>query len=202
MEQSALTELFQQGKFSSIIRASEKEFAWKEDEYLSKMIALAYDQYAQQQKDLEKKKRYEECARFIFNSIIKMNPKSSEAMRGLGLVYLHEYQLSKSLQYYKKAFRIDGGALDYLSLGNVYRAKKQKKNALLWYGKALKISQLRIPALMNLMGIYREIGDERRAAKYESILKRETKSVPNKSQWKSIKKRVDRAISRKMKTSS
>jgi len=88
-------------------------------------------------KHLEASNRQFKKAVEIFNSMLKKNSKSFDAIYGIGKVYRNKGDYEKALLYSKKAYRMSGGKAVY-GIGLIYENMGDIKNALYWYKKELR----------------------------------------------------------------
>jgi len=126
-----------------------------QDQQLLNILGLAYDQYAINISTPIKKGRYQQKAILYFKKLLKINPKSPQGIRGLGLVALHQDKLISALAYYRKAHALNKKDIsNFSSLGNVYRRMGNYSQALKWYKKCLPIKKLKGHTYINIAGLY------------------------------------------------
>jgi tetratricopeptide (TPR) repeat protein len=108
--------------------------------------------------------KYDE-AKKIFEQIVHEDPKNSEAFGYIGQIYLIKGDYDNSIDWYKKAVRLDENNSQYhFRLGQAYGIKAQKasifkkagaaKNVKKEFAKAVKLDSLNIGARFGLMQFY------------------------------------------------
>jgi tetratricopeptide (TPR) repeat protein len=103
--------------------------------------------------------------------LFKEKPYLFEALKGLGLVELHQGNLNKALYFYKKALSLNPKEYSiYIDIGNVYQALKKYKIALKWYKKALIKKELKPFVFTNLALLYLKQGKILLAKKYARLV--------------------------------
>lgn len=98
-----------------------------------------------------------------------IDPTCVKGWSGLGLVYLHQNNLKKSLVCYQKAFLLDKTDISvFVSLGNIYRAMKKYPQALKWYKKSLNtdIEDIKLTSLINIATMFQSAKKDKTAKKY------------------------------------
>lgn len=149
---------YQAMKFKKMITTGEYLLkSHQTDQQLLNILGLAYDQYAINLPASIKKENYQKKAISHFKTLLKINSKSPQAFRGLGLVALHQNKLTRSLTYYKKAYALNKKDVsNFSSLGNVYRRMRNYTEALMWYKKCLSIKALRATTYINIASLYED----------------------------------------------
>ena len=167
-----LWNLFNKGKFSEILKKEREIFKkFKNEPKFLKLFGLVYDQYALSIQDNFKRKKYQEKAKSYFNMLFKEKPYLFEALKGLGLVELHQGNLNKALYFYKKALSLNPKEYSiYIDIGNVYQAFKKYKIALKWHKKALIKKELKPFVFTNLALLYLKQGKILLAKKYARLV--------------------------------
>ena len=167
-----LWNLFNKGNFSEILKKEREIFKkFKNEPKFLKLFGLVYDQYALSIQVNFKRKKYQEKAKSYFNMLFKEKPYLFEALKGLGLVELHQGNLNKALYFYKKALSLNPKEYSiYIDIGNVYQALKKYKTALKWYKKALIKKELKPFVFTNLALLYLKQGKILLAKKYARLV--------------------------------
>lgn len=173
MERLYLKKLYQyynKTSFEKVIEKGKKLIrTQKTDKELLNIIGLSYDQAALKLSDVENKKKYQKKAKYYFKKIILIDSTCIKGWSGLGLVYLHQNNLKKSLVCYQKAFLLDKTDISvFVSLGNIYRAMKKYPQALRWYKKSLNtdIEDIKLTSLINIATMSQSAKKGKTAKKY------------------------------------
>jgi len=155
-----LWNLFNKKNFIKILKKEKGIFnKFKNDPRFLKIFGLTYDQYALLIPNNLKRKKYQKRAKLYFKLLLKQKPYLFEALKGLGLVELHQGNLNKALSFYKKALYLNPKEYSiYIDIGNVYQALKKYKIALRWYKKALIKKELKPFVSMNIASLYLKTG--------------------------------------------
>jgi len=162
---------YQMMKFEKLIGTGEHLLKrYPENQHLLNILGLAYDQHAVNLSELSKRERYQKKAISYFNTLLKIDPESPKALRGLGLVALHQNKLTSALTYYKKAYALDKKDIsNFSSLGNVYRRMRNYTQALFWYKKCLAMKRLRGMAYFNIASLYKDQNRSALAKQYARL---------------------------------
>jgi len=143
---------FSNRAYNEALRTFEKYYKKYEfDEDTLYLFGMLYDHLGQRfrtlsqkaksvvnkRKYLKRSNKYFEKAVEIFNLMLKKNPKSFDALYGIGKVYRNKGNYKKALLYSKKAYRMSKGGAVY-GIGLIYENMGDTKKALYWYKKELK----------------------------------------------------------------
>ncbi|MDP3956451.1 MAG: tetratricopeptide repeat protein [bacterium] len=159
--------LFNHFRYREAIKKGEQKLKTKpHDAEIMRLLGMSYDQLALKNQG-EKKRIFQKQAACYFKKILKENPKSMAAYRGLGLVSLHQNKLDEALSYYQKVRRLNPQDPNtFISVGNVYKAQKKIMFAKKWYAKAEKRKETKLVALVNETLLCQDLGDLIQAKKY------------------------------------
>ncbi|MBC8181031.1 tetratricopeptide repeat protein [candidate division KSB1 bacterium] len=113
---------------------------------------------------LFEEQKYDE-AKKIFEQIASENPKNHEPFGYMGQIYLRQGDYDNSIDWYKKAVKLDGkNSLYHFQLGQAYGIKAQRasifkkvgaaKNVKKEFAKAVELDSLNIEARFGLMQFY------------------------------------------------
>jgi len=105
--------------------------------------------------------KYDE-AKILFEQIANEDPENSEAFAYLGKIYLIQGDYDSSIEWYKKAVKLDGNnSQHHFQLGQAYGIKAQRasifkkagaaKNVKIEFAKAVELDSLNIEARFGLM---------------------------------------------------
>lgn len=109
------------------------------------------------------KKDYEK-SKFLYEEILKINPKSSNIYGNLGVIYKIKGDINTAIKYYVTAINLNPkNILVYNNLGNAFKEIKNYKMALKVYIDAIKINPKDFNMFNNLGIVYELIGDSNRA---------------------------------------
>lgn len=109
------------------------------------------------------KKDYEK-SKFLYEEILKINPKSSNIYGNLGVIYKIKGDINTAIKYYVTAINLNPkNILVYNNLGNAFKEIKNYKMALKVYIDAIKINPKDFNMFNNLGIVYELIGDSNSA---------------------------------------
>lgn len=143
---------FSDSAYNEALRTFEKYYEKSEfDEDTMYLFGMLYDHLGQRfrglgqkvksainkRKYLRRSDKYFEKAVEIFNLMLRKNPKSFNALYGIGKVHRNKGNYKKALSYSKKAYRMSKGKAVY-GIGLIYENMGDTKRALYWYKKDLK----------------------------------------------------------------
>jgi len=153
--------------YRAIISKAE-ELAQKEySEEVLRFIGLAYDQQALLESDLSERRSLQDKASEYALLMGRLYPASGKSYRLLGLIRQHQGNDKEALALYQKAYDLNpDDATIFLSLGNGYRANGEKAQAIQWYERAAAEPGLELPSFINLVALFEEMGDEKKAKLY------------------------------------
>ena len=109
------------------------------------------------------KKEYDK-SKFLYEEILKINPKSSNIYGNLGVIYKIKGDINTAIKCYIEAIKLNPkNLLVYNNLGNAFKEVKNYKMALQVYMDALKINPKDFNMFNNLGIVFELIGDSNRA---------------------------------------
>lgn len=142
----------------------------------------------------EKSSRYFEKAIGVYNLMLKKNPKSFNAVYGIGKVYRNKGNYEKALLYSKKAYRMSKGKAVY-GIGLIYSMMGDDKKAEYWYKKDLRDKGEDDPGAVLNYVVFSNRKYREKMRKYGEVLKKYYDKQPEyfrNSAWgKLLKKDID-----------
>lgn len=145
-------------------------------------LGVLYDHFALNQKPGFKKK-YENKAIKLYQQALRINPKSSRAIWGIGRVWLHR-QNKRAIPYALKAYHLKKATKKDIGLygqhiGLIYEALGDYKKAEYWLLKGMRESRKNFRSYLNLVIFYRFIKKFDKAKKYAYYAERLYEKEPN-----------------------
>ena len=189
------------GAFLKGIRLFErfhKEYEF--DEEVMYLFGVLYDHMGQRLRgrgDNKNSKEYFDKAFKVFSSMLEQNPKSFDALYGIGKIYRSKGNYEKALEYSKKAYRMSGGKAVY-GIGIIYEQMGDLKKAEYWYKKELRDKgENDYGAALNYVLFFNRMHRED-VKKYAKVVKKHYDKESDsfkKSNWgKLIKKEIDSVL--------
>jgi tetratricopeptide (TPR) repeat protein len=117
-------------------------------------------------------------AKKIYQSIIKLQPKSSEALHGIGLIELVNHNYQEAIQYFNQALKVEKNATFFNNRGSAYFEIKKMQEAFADYQMALKMQPEFTDAQYNLANLYSATHKHEEAiTAYNKILQKDSLQI-------------------------
>ena len=127
-------------------------------------LGILYDHLAQTQKTFFAKLILHHKAKSIYQQILKHNSNSKKGLIGLGRIYWHKNNATKSLSYYSQALALAPNDTQILnSIANVYKMSGDYKQAQQYYQKTIATSQATYGTYFNFVRLLIQTKQKKKA---------------------------------------
>ncbi len=152
------------------------------DTHVLYMLAFLYDHQAEYKEGSERKK-LEQKAEELYQTILRTEPHNTDAIWGLGRVYWHRRD-RRALDYAMQAYTVAkkqkeplGGYMNIV--GVVYLSFAEYKKAETWFKKALASGDVDTDSLyLNFLQLYKETDNKKKGRVYLEKLEHSLRTAP------------------------